>query len=170
MFIEAAQQIILALLIEIDFFAESKIHSAFEVLLHQEERFIRVGCGTKRSNGRIAVLTADGFEFFVNLRNQIVNQLLFTIHAGMTQAGPSLHRVKAEPAFITKPALVDIHITAAHGSVDLAVASRIARNPTANGSGRVIDAKIASRAAASANRSRAFKKPHADFESKICAG
>src|SRR5262249_8465240 len=93
----------------------------------------------------------------------------FARHAGMTQARPTLQRVKAQTAFITKPTLVHVDIPAADGPVNLSIAGCITGNAAANRSGRMINTKVATGTAAGANRIRTFEKPYANFEAKISA-
>src|ERR1041385_8863482 len=104
MFIEAAEQVVLALLVQLDFFAKPEIHSILEVPLHQKQRFVGVCRRSERGYGSVSVLFSDRFETLVNYREQIFGKLFLSTNAGLTQARPAIHRMEAEAAFIAQPA------------------------------------------------------------------
>src|SRR5262245_31270933 len=112
MFVETAQELVLPLLVEFDFSAQPEVDIPFEVLLHQEHGFVGIRSRCESGNSRVTVFPANSLEAFMNRRQ---------LGSSCSQPWPTFQRMKAEPAFITEPALVDLHITAADGSVDLAI-------------------------------------------------
>jgi len=169
MFVQAAQYIVLLLLIQLYFIRKPEIGSALEVLLHEKQGFVRVCRGTQAGDGVTAVLCSEQFKLLMDLWEQVRDVSLFARHAGAAKAGPSFECVKAEPAFIAQPTFIYVDIPAANRPVNLPVTSRVAGNAPSNRSGRVVDAQVAARTAPGASRIRTFQKPHPDFESEITA-
>ena len=115
MFVHAAQQVVLPLLIGLRFVAEPEVHAALKILLHQEQRFIGVCCGSKRGNGTSAMFLSHHFEPLVDLMESFRR----TVRARGPQPRPAFHRMEAQAAFVAQPALVDVDIATADRSIDL---------------------------------------------------
>ena len=105
------------------------------------------------------MLFANGFESLVNLGKQFVDEFRCRHARCVPQARPAFERMEAQPAFIAEPALVDVDIAPAHGSINLAVRCGIAGNAAAHSASRMIDAQVAAGAAAAANRICSLEKP-----------
>src|SRR5262245_10026947 len=163
MFVQAAQYVVLPLLIQLYFIRKPEIRSALEVLLHEKQSFVRVCRRTQASDGVTAVLRSERFKLLMDLWEQVRDVSLFARHAGVTKARPSFECVKAKPAFIAQPTFIYVDIPAANRPVNLPITGRVAGNAAANCSGRVVDAQVAARTAPGARRIRGLQKPHADF-------
>src|SRR5262249_40461903 len=125
---------------------------------------------SERRNGGGSVLASNGFEPLMDQRQEFGHGFRASAMLGYTQARPSLQSVEAQTAFIAQPALVDVHITAAHSAVDLAFGCCVTGNAAAQRSSGVIDAEVAPGAASAAHRVRSLQEPGAHLESKIGAG
>src|SRR5262249_23171608 len=103
MFVQAAQYIVLPLLIQLHFIRKPEIRSALEVLLQEKRGFVGVCRRPKAGDGVPAVLCPEQFKLLMDLWEQVRDVSLFARHAGVTKARPSFECVKAEPAFIAQP-------------------------------------------------------------------
>jgi hypothetical protein len=169
-FVAPPKKFIFALLVAIDFFGKPEVNPAFEELLKKEQRFIRIVRRSQACESGIAMFLAYGLETFVNRGQQIDNHLLRATRDSVAQSRPSFKSMKAEPAFIAQPAFIHFDVAPSDSPVDLAIGCRVTRNTSSNGTRRMIDTQIATRAAAGTDGRRVFQKPYTYFETKVHAG
>ena len=98
------------------------------------------------------MLFANRGESLMNDREHCIECSGFSASPGQDQPWPAFHRMEAEPAFVAQPALIDIHVSAADRSVDLAICCGLARNAATHRSCGMVDPKVATRAATAADR------------------
>src|SRR5262249_45450268 len=147
-FVAPPKKFVFALLVEIDFFGKPEVDPAFEELLKKEQSFIRVVRRSQTRESGIAMFLAYGLETLVNRGQQIDHNLLRATRDCVAQTRPSFESVKAEPPFITQPTLIHFDVAPSDSPVDFAVCCRVTRNTSADGTRRMIDAQITTRAAA----------------------
>src|SRR2546423_897096 len=78
--------------------------------------------------------------------------------------------MKAQPAFVAKPAFIDLHVASANRPINLAFARRIPWDAPTRCASRMINPQVASRAASGANGSRPVQEPRPDLEPEIRTG
>src|SRR5262249_42666746 len=153
------QEVVFHCLIGFALVCNPEVDTVSEILSGQKKRFVGVGRGSETADCVVSGLVSHLFETKVRGRQGIFNAGGLSFNGGVHQPGPALQRMETEAAFITKPALVHLDVSPSDGAVNLSFGVRIAGNAAAEGPRGMIDAEIAARAAAGADRTGALKKP-----------
>ena len=129
MLIHTAQQFVLLLPVQFDFFTQPEIKAAVEVFLHQEQSFVRIVRGSQSGDGHIAIFVADGLKPFMNGGKKLRHRFRFV------QARPLFKCMETQTAFVAQPAFVHFDIAAANRSINFAIGCSVARDAATGGSG-----------------------------------